>query len=103
MSTNCDVHLNDSLTVNLTLVDCAGTAIDVSSATTQEIIIKGPSTRIVQASSFVTDGTDGAITTAFANGLIDQTGEWLVQGHVILPGPIEYHSEIKTFNVEDNL
>ena len=102
---NCRIHLGDSLTINLAYVDCDQNALDVSSATTQEVIIQCLATREVISSSFVTHGSDGLVTATVDAGLIDQTGTWQIQGRIVISGTpdIEYHSEIKTFEVDGNL
>lgn len=102
---SCNVHVGDSLTINLTYVDCSSVVFDISGATAQTVTIKGPTTRLTKASSYVTDGTDGLVTVDFDAGDISETGTWSVQGAVTLPGSpaLVYRSEIKTFEVEMNL
>jgi hypothetical protein len=67
------------------------TAIDVSTATTIEIIIKEEDgTTATKTAVFTTDGTDGAIryqVEAAFHALSGTDPElWRYQGHVILPG-----------------
>lgn len=102
---NCNVHLGDSLTVNVDYLDCAGAALNINGASTQQVILKGPTTRFVVSSSYVTDGTDGKVTATVDAGEIDETGTWQIQGRVVISGSpdLEYHSEIETFEVDGNL
>ena len=74
------------ITIQLTCVDASGTAQDVSAYTgagTTKILYAYPpnsSDKIVSATlSFLTDGTDGNLTFAFAAGDIDRPGDWKCQ------------------------
>lgn len=99
------VRLNNSLRVVITLTNPDETVIDVSTATAQEITLRGPSVRIVETSTFTTDGTDGKIQVDIAANRISEVGTWRVQGKVNLPGPpaTEQTSDVETFDVEGNL
>ncbi len=102
---SCDVQVGDTLTVTLTLLKCGTTTpLDISSQTNMDIILLGPgAVRIVTAAAFVTDGTDGKMTAVIAAGLISVSGKWQVQGDVTLAGGIRFRSEVKTFDVKDNI
>ena len=102
---NCDVHVGDSLTVTLSLVKCDGSIQSVLGASVQQIILKGPTTRLVKTSTFVTDGSDGQIQALVDAGEIDETGTWKVQGTVTIPDSpdLVYNSEIKEFPVVENI
>ena len=78
------VHNADEGTIfRLTITDTAGTAIDVSTASTKFIYFKDPSGNKVQKSAaFYTDGSDGIIQYTTQAGDIDEEGTWQVQGYV---------------------
>jgi hypothetical protein len=78
------VHNGDIGTVfRLTITDTAGTAIDVSTATTKYIYFQDPSgVRMQKTAAFTTDGTDGKIQYTSVSGDIDSVGTWQIQGHV---------------------
>ena len=55
-----EIHVNDVGTQFLVTVTDGSSAVDISSATTKELIIKKPSgTKLTKATAFSTDGTDG--------------------------------------------
>lgn len=68
----------------VTVLDEDGTAVDLSSATTKEIIFRDPTGAVTtQTASFFTTGTDGIITyTTQATTDIDVAGAWQLQAHV---------------------
>lgn len=80
-----------------------GTAVDLSSATTLQIIFKKPSgeTLTVNADLY-TDGTDGIIFYNAVDGDIDESGMWKIQTYVVV-GSASYSSTVGTFKVECNL
>ena len=102
---SCDVHVGDTLTVTLTLLQCdTKTPLDISSQTNMDIILLGPgAVRIIKAASFVTDGTDGKMTAVVDAGEITISGGWQVQGDVTLAGSVRFRSEVKKFDVKDNI
>jgi len=102
-----EVHLNDIGTIfEITLVDQAGAAIDVSSATVTKNIIFRKSddaqTVITKIASFTTDGTDGKIEYQAITGDLDTLGVWHIQGYVVLSSG-EWKSAIGEFRVHENL
>lgn len=78
------VHNGDVGTIfRLTITDTAGTAIDVSTATTKYIYFQDPSgVRMQKTAAFDTDGTDGKIQYTSVSGDIDSVGTWQIQGYV---------------------
>ena len=78
------VHNGDVGTVfRLSIVDTAGTAIDVSTATVKYIYFQDPSgVKTQKTAAFYTDGTDGKIQYTTIAGDIDKVGTWMVQGYV---------------------
>lgn len=76
-------------------VDGVDTAVDVSGATTKQIIFKKPDKTIdTQTAAFTTDGTNGKIQYASQASDIDATGQWAIQGKVVLSGGTFFSSII---------
>lgn len=108
------IHIGDvgtDLILSITELDSSGNvvAVDVSSSTTKDIILRKPtpdSTKITLAASFVTDGIDGRIHVLTGSPSIwDTVGFWDIQAFIVLtgsPAP-EFFSEIKQFRVYKNL
>ena len=92
------------VTVRLTIVDDAdGSAVDISSATTKQIVFESPSgTSTTQTASFTTDGTNGQIEYVTTDGDVNEEGEWRVQGLVIFGGGT-YRSQIRRISVREAL
>ena len=82
-----NIHIGDIGTVFVvTIKDEDETVVDVSSASTQQIIFSKPDgTKVTKTSVFTTDGTDGKIqyTTVDVNDLTTK-GKWHLQGKVTL-------------------
>lgn len=100
----CGIHLGDTGTqFRVTVQDCDETVIDISDATTTEIIFKKPTgDTVTKLASFYTDGTDGIIKYTAVSGDIDTVGSWKIQSHIITPSG-EWNSEFKSFKVLRNL
>jgi hypothetical protein len=78
-------------------------AVDISAATTTEIVFKSPDgTVTAQDASFVTDGTDGKLTYTTSSGDIDKEGLWLLQGHIVTPSG-EWRTEMGKFHAREIL
>ncbi len=98
-----EVHLNDIGTLfRLELTD-GDIAVDISGATTKQIKLKKPDgTVLTKAAVFSTDGTDGKMFYQTISGDIDETGEWLIQGYVVL-GTGTWNTSVHAFRVFENL
>ena len=108
MACEGQIHLGDVGTVfRITLYNkqCDGTTaiLDVSGATTIQLVFKPPaSASVTKTATFTTDGTDGQIEyTTIANDL-SETGKWKLQAYVVLPSG-SWRSEIVEFTVYENL
>lgn len=100
---NCAVRLGDVGTVfELEIQDC-GSSIDISNATTQQIIfIKPDLTEVTKTSVFTTDGKNGKIKYITVSGDIDQVGTWDIKGRVTLTAPPgDWTTTISSFEVEN--
>lgn len=98
-----EIHVSDVGTILRVTIQDGGVAVDVSSATTQEIFLRKPDgTKLTKTSGFQTDGTDGIIQYTTLTGDIDSDGIWRIQGHVIISAG-EFFTDIGEFEVERNL
>lgn len=103
MSIN-EIHVGDVGTqFRLTMKDENGAAVDVSAATTKQILFRKPDgTTLTKAASFGTTGADGVLTyTTVANDLA-QDGGWEVQAYAVLPTG-SWHSDRTAFVVYPNV
>ncbi len=98
-----EVHLLDIGTVfEVTLKDC-DTPIDISSATTQQIIFRKPDgTSVTKTAIFASDGTDGKLRYVTIADDLDQIGTWKIQAKVEIPSGT-WSSNIDKFKVYSNL
>ena len=102
-----EVHYNDIGTVILvTIKDCVSgtaTALDVSAASTLELILQSPSgLSSTKNASFNTDGSDGKIKYTSVDGDFNEVGTWRIQAKVVL-GDGTFRSDVGTFKVYENL
>lgn len=84
----------------ITFLDENSVPIDISVATTKQIIYTKPDgvTTITKTAAFVTDGTDGQISFTTVTGMFDVAGDWTAYGQVS-GGGIEYTTVKEVFNV----
>lgn len=100
-----EIHMFDvGTTIQVTIVE-DGVAVDISSATTQEIILKSPKGIIkTKPSSFLTNGSDGIIKYLSIITDFDEEGVWRIQAHVVLLAPTgDWKSDFGDFTVFPNL
>ena len=102
-----EVHYNDIGTdIIVTVNDCVSgtaTALDVSSASTLELILKSPSgTSSTKIASLNTDGTDGKIKYTSVDGDFNEVGAWRIQAKIIISGGT-FRSDVGSFKVYENL
>jgi len=77
--------------------------VNVSSATSKAIIFKKPDgTTLTKTGSFYTNGGDGIISYTGVSGDFDSAGVWQTQLQISMSGGT-WRSDIKTFNVYENL
>ena len=99
-----DIHAGDVGTIfRLTVMD--GTSlVNISTATTMEIIFEKPDqTTVTQTATFTSDGSDGQMEWATTTTTdLDQAGTWKWQGRVVMPS-WEGKTSILEFEVIANL
>jgi hypothetical protein len=97
------MHVND---VGNTLVGTVlddGEVVDISSATSIEMILKKPDqTTVTKTAVFSTNGTDGQMAYTVVSGDLDQSGNYKIQGKVEIAGST-FYSNISTFKVYCNI
>lgn len=105
-----EIHVDDLGTKFIVTVKDGDTAIDVSGASTKNIIFKKPSgTKVTAAASFETDGSNGVISYIVTGtedddlGVLDEAGTYKIQAHVVLSAGNEFRSDISTFKVYRNI
>tara|TARA_Y100000310_G_scaffold318630_1_gene372953 strand:- start:433 stop:741 length:309 start_codon:yes stop_codon:yes gene_type:complete len=98
-----EIHINDVGTKFLVTVTDGTSAVNISSASTKQLIFKKPSgTKLTKTAVFNTDGTDGKMYyNAIADDL-DETGSYKLQGKVIISDGT-FYTDITTFKVYRNL
>ena len=98
-----EIHINDVGTKFLVTVTDGSSAVDISSASTKQLIFKKPSgAKLTKATSFVTDGTDGKMQYNVAADDLDEAGSYKLQGKVIISDGT-FYTDIHTFKVYRNL
>ena len=104
---SCDIQAGDAVAITITLTDFnTNGPLDISSAVDQIIVLRGPassSTRLEKAATFVTDGTDGKLTTTVGTNELLPFGEWKIQAVVTFPLGAVHSSEVKRFIVANNI
>lgn len=101
---SAEIHLNDIGTVfQATVKDQDSAVVDISGATTKQIIFELPDgTNLEKDASLTTDGTDGKMEYATILGDLSEAGLWKSQGYVVLATG-EWRSDIQRFEVMPNL
>jgi hypothetical protein len=100
-----EVHVGDIGTIiRLTIKDQDKAVIDLSSATTKQIILGLPAgTSSTKTAVFFSDGTDGVIQYVTVSGDLSVSGPWKVQGRIVLSGGADFKTEIKDMTVVANV
>ena len=98
-----EIHYADIGTAfEITLQDDS-TVVNISAATTKQIIFQKPDgTTVTETADFVTDGTDGKIQYVIASGDLDTVGTWSIQAKIII-STNTWYSDIQTFEVHGNI
>tara|TARA_R100000005_G_C4914267_1_gene150518 strand:- start:5 stop:313 length:309 start_codon:yes stop_codon:yes gene_type:complete len=98
-----EIHVNDIGTQFLVTVKDGSSAVDISSSSTKQIIIKKPSGEKITASAvFSSDGTDGKMYYNTVSGDLDEAGSYKIQGKVIISDGT-FFTDITSFKVHRNL
>lgn len=99
-----EVHYRDINSVFTVTIKDDDVAVDISTATTKQLIFTKPSgSQLTKNASFYTDGTDGIIKYATVDGDLNEVGVWKLQAYIILSGGGTWHTDIAEFRVHRNL
>lgn len=92
---------NYGFNIVIQFVDSSGVAIDISSATSKEIIFIPPSPNVAisKTASFVTDGTDGKIQYTAEKTLFIYAGAWSFYGIADETSSFGKGTDVSTVNV----
>ena len=98
-----EIHKGDIGTQFTVTVQDGTTVVDISTASTKQLIFKKPGgTILTKSTSFVTDGTDGKMQYVSVDGDLSDDGVWKMQGNVIIGGNT-FSTDITSFKVYRNL
>lgn len=98
-----EIRLGDVGTVFEATIKDGSTVVDISGATTKQLIFKGPSgSSKTKEGAFTTTGTDGKLRYTTVAGDLDQAGVWSLQAYVVMTLGA-WHSDIAQFTVHENL
>lgn len=98
-----EIHLNDIGTEFRVTIKDDDSIVDISAATTLNLIILKPSgSRLVKNADLYTDGVDGIITYSIVAGDLDEIGSYKLQAMVEINGGT-FYSNIVSFKVHCNI
>ena len=90
-------------TIKATITDQDGAALDVSGASTLQLLFLKPNGVLVtQTATMTGDGTDGVIQYVTVSGDLDVPGIWKSQGYIVDAGK-EHKSSVDSFHVKPNI
>jgi hypothetical protein len=99
-----EIHIQDIGTVLTTTLKDGTSTVDISGATTKQIILGKPDgTSSIKTGSFTTDGTDGSMYYTTISGDLNQIGWWKIQGYIVSSAGSEWRSDIGNFEVHRNI
>lgn len=94
---------NKKTVFTVTIKKRDGTIVDVSSASTKQIILRKPNgEKVTWSAEFFTDGSDGVLMYTDTTGELDQSGIHKLQAYLVLPS-WEGKSSITAFDVKEPL
>tara|TARA_Y100000034_G_C6819933_1_gene369157 strand:+ start:753 stop:1061 length:309 start_codon:yes stop_codon:yes gene_type:complete len=98
-----EIHINDIGTIFTITVKDGSSTVNISSASTKQVILKKPSgTKLEKDAAFVTDGTDGQMKYTIVSGDLDETGTYKLQGYLVISDGT-FYTDITSFKVYRNL
>ena len=102
MSDN-EIHKNDVGTVFVATIMDAAAVINISTATTKQLLFRKPNgTVLTKAGAFTTDGSDGKLQYTTIAGDLSDVGGWSLQAKLIFPAGTWY-SDVHRFEVHKNV
>ena len=102
MATVKNIFVGDIGTVFEATIKENGVVVDVSTATTKELLFLRPDDSTITATAqFTTDGTDGKIQYTTQAGDITIPGVWKWQGKITFATGGPFHTSIKSFRAAE--
>ena len=100
-----EIHLNDAGTIIEVEITEDGVVVNISTATTQELILKDPKGNLkTKTTTFTTNGEDGKIQFTSVITDFDRIGVWRIQARLVLGSPVgDWKSDYGEFTVFPNL
>lgn len=101
-----EIHKGDVGTVFRATLKDGSTVVDHSAATTRQIRFRKPDgDRVVKSASLPAgdDGSQGRLEYETTPGDLDQAGYWEWQARIIFADDTQWSSDVKTFQVHENL
>jgi hypothetical protein len=99
---SADFRVGDVGTQFVITIENDSGIVDLSSATTLQIIFHKPdATLVTKTATLYTDGTDGKIYYIAISNDLDISGWWGIQGYIAV-GSNHWHTDKKKFRVFDN-
>jgi hypothetical protein len=101
-----EIHIGDHTTYIITVKDENGGIVDISTATTIEMILdhkhhsKAP---VTKTATLTTDGTDGKMQWKDDGTTVDTSGTWRIQGRVVMLDGSTYKTDISSFVAYRNI
>ncbi len=98
-----EVHVGDIGTVFEVTIKDNTSVVDISSATTMQIIFRKPDgSRLEKTATLTNSGVDGKMEYTSVSGDLDRHGSWKLQGRVVMSGGA-WRSSVGNFDVYPNL
>ena len=98
-----EIHVNDIGTIFTITVKDGSSAVNISSASAKQVVIKKPSgTKLTKDTAFVTDGTDGQMKYTIVSGDLDEAGTYKLQVYLTISDGT-FYTDITSFKVYRNL
>jgi hypothetical protein len=98
-----EIHFNDIGTVLTITVKDGDSIVNISAATTYDIILGKPDgTSVTKTGTWTTNGSDGKTEYTTVDGDLDQVGWWKIQAFIIDSGGT-WKSDIGNFEVHRNI
>lgn len=98
-----EIHIEDIGTQFIITINDGSVAVDLSTASTKQIIFRKPSgSKITKNASFVNTGSDGKIKYTTLSGDLDEAGYWKIQVYLVI-GSNSWKTDMMIFRVYPNL
>ena len=98
-----EIHKGDVGTILRVTVTDDGAAVDISAATTKQLLLKSPAGAVLTKTAvFTNTGTDGKLQYTTIAGDLSSTGDWQIQASCVFSAS-QFLSSIGTFTVCENV